>query len=146
MPPPPAANAGGTAPGTSDSGRTALSMMCRATLSGEASRRAFLFRLAAEVCCRQKRDSGPLVWLPPASVGGEGRVGGGFRIRIGEVSGVLRQQVVPHDEPRPVQLRLSFRAGEEPHVQMRAAVSDPVYVGARDVRQRLDMPRQMRSQ
>ena len=42
---------------------------------------------------------------------------------------VLRQQVVPDGQPGPEQLGLALGTGEEPDVQVRASVADPVDVG-----------------
>ncbi len=62
------------------------------------------------------------------------------RVLVGDVRRILRQQVVPDDQPRPVQLSLSFRPGENPDMQMSAAIPDAVHVGSGNVRQCLHVP------
>src|SRR4051794_5660791 len=65
------------------------------------------------------------------------RIGNRGSISVGDIGRVLRKKVVPDDEPRAVELRLTLRPGEEPDVQMRATIADPVDVRSRDVRLRL---------
>jgi hypothetical protein len=50
-----------------------------------------------------------------------------------DIRRIFREQIVPDDQPRSVQLGLALRSSEEPDVHMRAAISDAVDM-------RLEMP------
>ncbi len=73
---------------------------------------------------RVRRSVTRRVGAPATAVRGDQGVHHRGGVGLGRGGGVLRQQVVPHHQPRPEQLGLALGAGEEPDVQVGAAVAD----------------------
>lgn len=78
-----------------------------------------------------------------ASVGRREGTRDGRRVLAGNLGRVLRQKVVPNNEPGAVQLRLTGGTGEKLDMQVRTTVADTVDVRPCDMRQRLDVARQV---